>query len=320
MPISIKIISTQDINISNQIVRGTNRQNQVLEEAFETTRPFHQRLEEFFNSYQINRDKIYYERRSKQYNYNPTIRKTQIINLRILIQSFTAMFLNKAHESHKHEARLSRELKGAIFLDQQSYLPYYTASMAFYYLEKMFREGLLLDDVRTFKPHFLMMFREAIAGDVPSINSTLIDGYCLKILAKLSNYDEAKGVYIKIGAIFRVAKDIWINKRKKSSYGMKDVGEFTELLLRQVRESFHMETAGSGVVAEAMYQGMVLSTFIDRNGKWCGFIKRYPDNIFFHSAQNGRLDFINLRGETVEYSVHKSLKSNREIAVNVKII
>ncbi len=37
----IRLISTENPGISNKIVRGTNKQNQVLEEAFETTRAFH---------------------------------------------------------------------------------------------------------------------------------------------------------------------------------------------------------------------------------------------------------------------------------------
>ncbi len=36
----VRLISTENPGISNKIVRGTNKQNQVLEEAFETTRSF----------------------------------------------------------------------------------------------------------------------------------------------------------------------------------------------------------------------------------------------------------------------------------------
>lgn len=48
VPVTVKFVSTIDSELSNQIVRGTNRQNIVLEEAFEATKQFHKDLEEFF--------------------------------------------------------------------------------------------------------------------------------------------------------------------------------------------------------------------------------------------------------------------------------
>ena len=43
----VKLICTEDNAITNKVVRGTNKQNQVLEESFETTKPFHQELEDY---------------------------------------------------------------------------------------------------------------------------------------------------------------------------------------------------------------------------------------------------------------------------------
>lgn len=44
----VKLICTDDNSITTKIVRGTNKQNQVLEESFETTKPFHQKIEDYF--------------------------------------------------------------------------------------------------------------------------------------------------------------------------------------------------------------------------------------------------------------------------------
>lgn len=318
LPLNIKIIATEDISISNQIVRGNNRQNQVLEEAFETTRPFHQRLEEFFNSYS-SEHKIYYERRSKQYNHNPTIKKTQIINLRILVQAFIGMFLNKPHESHKHEARLLRETKGEIFLDKQSYLPYYTSAIAFYNIERLFRDGMLSNIIKPFKSHMLMMFREAIAGKVPSINMPkYIDEHCNTMMNVLQDDKKFLETFLQLNVIFENAKNIWINEMGKSRDGMKDVSEFTELLLQQVRKQFPIKKELHCNDSEHKYYGIVQSTLLDKNYHWYGFIKREPENIFFHSAQNRDLDFNNLRGRNVEYAISINPKNDRPVAINVK--
>lgn len=76
-----------------------------MEEAFETTKPFHQDLEDFFLAKQTDFT-LYYERRSKQYSALPTINKNQIVNLRVITQVFVATFLTSPHEAHRHEAKL----------------------------------------------------------------------------------------------------------------------------------------------------------------------------------------------------------------------
>ena len=43
-----KIIATEKDEVTSAIIRGTNSQNVVYNEAFETTRDFHKNLEEFF--------------------------------------------------------------------------------------------------------------------------------------------------------------------------------------------------------------------------------------------------------------------------------
>ena len=103
LPLNIKVIATTDLEITNQIVRGTNRQNIVYDEAFEATRKFHKDLEEFYDNYTGSPTRLYYERRSKQYQHDPRIKQTQKINLRVLTQFTVGMILNKPHMSHRHE-------------------------------------------------------------------------------------------------------------------------------------------------------------------------------------------------------------------------
>lgn len=91
--IVVKIISTNNNDLSNEIVKGTNRQNIVMEEAFECTRQFHKNFEQFVNDYVADfSDKIYYERRAKQYADNPNIKQYQKFNLRNLTQFYVGLF------------------------------------------------------------------------------------------------------------------------------------------------------------------------------------------------------------------------------------
>lgn len=322
VPLSVKFISTKDQEISNDIVRGTNRQNIVMDEAFEATKKFHKDLEEFFNH--INSEfpeKIYYERRAKQYSHNPTIKQVQKINLRILTQFFSAMYLNKPHLSHRHESVLLREQANILFQESQSKLPYFTACYTFYKLEQLFREAKFHPELKTYKAHLLMMFRESIVGKCPNINfEKPIDDYSQKIIAVLKNDQATKKQFDDVANLFKKTMSVWIDQMGKSRFAIKDVPEFTQLLLNETQKNFSAKPEGLSNDEDFIYKGVVMRTLLDRFGNSCGFIKRSPDNIFFHSQQNKNLNFSQLDGKLVSYKVAIIPKGNRTLAVDVEII
>ena len=126
----VKIIQTSDEVVTRGIVRGTNRQNIVYEVAFETIRQFHKDLEDFFNVMKVSGfQKVYYERRSKQYYFDSKIKPYQKISFRILIQSMVAMYMNRVEISHRHESKLIEEYKGKLFVEGQSFYPYYVEAL-----------------------------------------------------------------------------------------------------------------------------------------------------------------------------------------------
>ena len=53
--IVIKIISTENKNIADSIVKSTNRQTPVMNEALETLRDIHKKLELVYQSYEPQR-------------------------------------------------------------------------------------------------------------------------------------------------------------------------------------------------------------------------------------------------------------------------
>jgi len=319
LPINIKVISTKDVNISNQIVRGTNRQNLVLEEAFETTKPFHQKLEEFFNAYSAEPVKIYYERRSKQYRHLHTIKNTQIINLQVLMHSFVGMMLNSPDKVQNSTLEMLREFKNEIFLERHSYLPYYTSALAFNQLEKNFRDGEITKDLRSYKPHLLMMFREAIGGTLPPINDVrLIDEHSKKLLQVLKKIENSKPIFLSIAELFKKVREQWSKEYGRSIYGMKDVPDFTKLLLKTVQSEYSVKQVRFEK-SERIIDSCVLFTLKDRNNKWYGFISGDPVNIFFHESYNSNLDFKSIKGKKVEYKLGKSKDGTKLYAFDVKV-
>lgn len=312
VPVSVKIIATNNEHITGQVVRGTNKQNIVYDEAFETIRDFHKELEEFFPS--MNGEIVlYYERRSKQYNSSPIIKQTQKVSFRSLIQAFIAMFLNQPEVAYRHESGLVKDFRNKVFLDEHSKLPYYTTGLTLFYLEKFFRENAeLVRENKSLKYHILMLIRELSDTNLPNIrNEKEIDNYCKKIIGNIStNYDST---IRKALDILNYCKDIWVNQRGKSIYGIKDVSDFTKLLIEQVSNKPQTITRETGVVKKVL---------VDRNGHNYGFIQRSPNNVFFHSKNCDGLDFSDLEGKVVSYSLRdnpNSYRENEKVAIEVSI-
>ncbi|MFB2838719.1 AIPR family protein [Floridanema evergladense] len=320
----VRLISTENLGISNKIVRGTNKQNQVLEEAFETTLPFHQEiLEPFFLSFE-NDVKIYYERRAKQYNDDPLIKKTQIVNLRILTQTFVSIFLNSPHDSHIHEAKLLEQYAGEkeqrqIFREDHSPYPYYVCALIWYMFEKWFREDKIDKKYRTYKAHLYLIFRISVGEFPPKLTKLKsMEDYCNKLVQILKEDEFAKRLPKALN-IFDVTKDLWVKSR--SPYGIKNSKDFSELLLNEARKYFIKTPA---LVNEeddkVIYQGTILR-IIWKDPYWFGFIKhgnQYEDNVYFDS-RGYKGDVKNLSPNTlVQFEREKKDKSY--YGINVQLI
>ena len=68
--VPVKLLATRDRQVIAEVIKATNRQTAVLPEALESLTPFHKDLEDFYTIQESTRDiadRIYYERRSKQY-------------------------------------------------------------------------------------------------------------------------------------------------------------------------------------------------------------------------------------------------------------
>lgn len=319
VPLVIKVISTKDQEITNQIVRGTNRQNIVLDEAFETTKKFHKDFEDFINALSPEYERFFYERRSKQYDHNPSILQYQKLNLRIIIHSFVSMYINEPHLSHRHESKLLDTFSNLLFKDFQSKLSYFTACLTFYKLEKFFRKNKL-DKSRyyTYKYHLMMIFREIIAGKSPNINSeTIVDEHSQLVLSILKNEDKTFEKFSESVDIFDRVRTKWSQELGKSPYGIKDNKEFTGLLLLEIRKDIKTITDLIDDV-DFRYKGIIVKIFKDRFGKYCGFIERNPNDIFFHSSSAKGMNLYGSEGRLVSYKVSTNPKSGQLLANDIE--
>lgn len=188
--VPVRLIGTQDESVINAIIRATNRQTQVTEDQFFALQEFPKKLEEFFQTFSV-QQRLYYERRSRQYDRLP-IEKTRVITQPNVIKAFAAMFLQEAHRTTRNYSALKDKVGKDIFGKGHRMEPYYTSAFALYKLEYLFRNGKLEPKYKPARFHILLAAR--ILGN-PSplprfMNSGEMEDYCKPILDAL--WDSAR--------------------------------------------------------------------------------------------------------------------------------
>ena len=212
--IPIKLIATTDDDVKTRITLATNNQTPIKKEQLASLTQFQRSLEQYYNSFS-GESKIYYERRSKQYNSDNKVLKSRIITVPYQIKSFAGMFLNEPHNVTSYFGLIVKKLnegKVQIFNNEHFPSPYYTSAFAYYKLETFFRKGLIDKSYRKVKFHILMLFRMCKKTELPPFNSKNIDNYCEDLLNILNDDDKAVETFKKC---IKIIDDSDFNKMDK---------------------------------------------------------------------------------------------------------
>lgn len=183
--VSVKIIATQDDETVNKIIRSTNRQSVVSDSQFITLTEFHKSLEEFYNSFE-NDKRLYYERRSRQYEHEQDIEKVRIVTFSQQLKAVASMFLDKPHISSEYYGKLIDNVDGLFDLNHK-HIVYYTSAYVLNRLEFMFRNKQLDYSYRKYRYHVLVvikfiMMKKLRVRKFPNFNSRNIEKFCDEIL------------------------------------------------------------------------------------------------------------------------------------------
>lgn len=317
--LTIKVIATKDSELSNEIVRGTNRQSIVMEEAFEGTRQFHKDLENFMNCYQAEfQEKVYYERRTKQYANNPNIKQYQKINLKLLTQYYIGAILKKPYLSHQHESVLLKKFEGKIFRDGDSKLPYFAVAYAFNTLEKLISSSKISKFYIKYKAHLLMIyFRTVVGKDINLSVEKKADEYAEKILKSLYNIEIAQKHFEKAVEIFEKAVKIWTNDMNRSKHVMKENPDFTELL-NKLCINAPIDNLKNALRKEDEPRFGIIKKVIFKGHHSFGFITCEDEDYYFSKRKNSYIDFKQLkRGRQVRFNITPRDSENRVQAYDV---
>ena len=153
------------------------------------------------------------------------------------------------------------------------------------------------------------------------INHRKVDELCLKII-ECCNSPESLTNEARIAiSTFDEIKALWIKKYGlKYKHGIKDNPAFTRFLLTSIHGGNIDNIDPSEVQEELTSSGVVISAKQDRAGRYYGFIKAFPDNMFFHSDDNPKIDFSRIVGKTVTYQKSTNSVNGKPKAKNVWVV
>ena len=193
--VSVKIISTSDEDTVNRIVKATNRQTEVTNEQLMALNDFHKKLEAYYSTYSGSQ-RLYYERRSKQYSNTSEIEKVRIITIPTQIKSFASMFLDKPHLASRYYGQLVKDSEG-IFSSDHLPIAYYISAYSLYKIEYLIRNKQIDQSFNRYRFHILMLLKYLVLNGAPQpqLNSNKMESLCHSIQEILNN-NETQTEYI----------------------------------------------------------------------------------------------------------------------------
>jgi len=135
--VPVKIIQAEDRDLVNEIVRATNRQTEVKDEAFTVLSEFHKRIERFFASADADAEyKLVYERRKRQYA-DTAFNHHNIVTLTFLTNAFVSCALERPVDSNDYYGVLLVRYNDRMYVDGHSLWPYLLSATLLRELEKL---------------------------------------------------------------------------------------------------------------------------------------------------------------------------------------
>lgn len=233
----IKLIETTDQDLSNNIIRATNRQTMVTDEAFESLSSFHKDLEEYYNSHSKSvENPIYYERRSRQYEGASNVKPSQVITLSVQINAYVATTLSQPHSTHRYYGELLAANRARIFRPHDKKESYFLAALMLNRLDKAFKAGRLPKSLKRFKYQILYM-----AHSYNEFLQSKKAGYSYSDILKIYNKEEDfSPVFSACASLVRASLD-------RSSLPWRDAIRNRDFSV-ELKAAFEEELKGKGVV------------------------------------------------------------------------
>lgn len=188
--LNIKVIETTNEDIFSELVRATNSQSIIEETQFISLKPIVKKIESYFNTFEGQDGRLYFERRERQY-VGKDIPVIRTFSVHLAAKSVTAMFLERPDLSFRYPKRMYSLFGEKIFAEDNKEIIFYTACLSLYRLHLLVSNGIIPQNMRRFKWHLLVLIRRIITGEpVPQLNSRKIEPYCQRIIDAFSSHGD----------------------------------------------------------------------------------------------------------------------------------
>lgn len=227
--VPLRLISSTNEEVISGIIKATNRQTQVSEEQLLAVSEFQKDLESYFLTFK-DKQSLYYERRSRQYNSRGDIEKVRIVSPTNLIRAFSAMYLAVPHRTLRSYKSILGAVGKEIFAEGHKLELYYAAAFAFYKMEYFFRNGVIDAKYKVARFQILLALKLSTIGVAnPPFNSGKAEAKAKELLAILWDDD-------KSSKAFAVAVKMVEDVQKSGSLDRDSVHteQLTEELLKHV--------------------------------------------------------------------------------------
>jgi hypothetical protein len=184
--VGLKVVETQNEDIFSDLVRATNSQTKVEETQFLSLRPIVKRIEAYFNTYEGQDGRLYFERRDKQY-VGRDIPVIRTFSVNVAAKCVAAMFLRRPDLAYRYTKRMYELFSDDIFSDHTKEVVFYASCLSLYRLHILVASADIPQNMRKYKWHLLALVGAIVAGkDVPKLNSRSMEKYCQTIIDAFS--------------------------------------------------------------------------------------------------------------------------------------
>ena len=188
--VALKIVETTDEDVFSELVRATNSQTKIDENQFLSLSPITKNVEAYFNTFEGQDGRLYFERRDKQY-VGKGIPAIRVVNLHNAAKCVCSMFIRRPDLAFKYPKRMYQDFGSHIFREGNKESIFYSSALALYRLHLLTSNNTIPQNMRRFKWHILAVVAALVAGkDMPPLNSKKIDGYCQAIIDAFGRHSE----------------------------------------------------------------------------------------------------------------------------------
>lgn len=191
LKVVVKLIASEDKSIRDKIIVGNNSQTEVKREQLVSLLECQKQIEDYYNA-QNKYERLYYERRSKQYRSSDSkVPVYKVITIPNQILSFVSMILGEPDKVSRYYGSIVEEFDKngkKVFSPKNNPALYYTCALASFKMTELFSNGYLDKKYKKVKFHVLLAFRlmcEEFA--LPPLNSNKTQDYCDALCERLSD-------------------------------------------------------------------------------------------------------------------------------------